>query len=356
MENNILLVDDQREILRFLRAALETLTGVKMKIFESQSGEEALLESSRHKIDLLVTDYKLPGMTGLELMHKIRARHPDAKVILISGVSERKARQELANAGALAIFDKPISVADFLDAVERALGLVKTIFAAELKAEAAEQDDERPLKPSELLTNFRQDVNADAVLLINDSGFVQARAGEIRDKNEEERVLPFLNQIHKASLAVSSAERGSYHIFVGKDFDFLFAPINPAYSILIAGVGLASEERVTEMTANLLGLRSQVEKSLRSIGQTGALHEPKIPAPQVEPEPPFVIPEDVTPAADLEALFSSALQGKTSAPAALDTDDFWNQAAEAHGSKPANANVISLEEARKRGLISDDKK
>ncbi|GAB4547608.1 MAG: hypothetical protein Fur002_23740 [Anaerolineales bacterium] len=355
MEHNILLVDDQREILRFLRAALETLKNVKIKVFESQSGEEALLESTRHKIDLLVTDYKLPGMTGLELMHKIRARHPDAKVILISGVSERKARQELANAGALAIFDKPISVADFLDAVERALGLVKTIFAAELKAEAVVQEDQRPLKPSELLTNFRQDVNADAVLLINDSGFVQARAGKLRDESEEERVLPFLNQVHKASLAISSGGRGSYHIFVGKDFDLLFAPINPAYSVLIAGAGLASEERVMEMTANLLGLRSQVEKSLRSIGQTGALHERKIPSPEPAPEPPLIIPEDTTPAADLEALFSNALQSKTSAPAASDAEDFWNQAAEQHGSKPANSNVISLEEARKRGLISDEK-
>jgi len=78
MERRILLVDDQRDILKLLRSALDTLKNEKIKISEAPSGEEALLESTRHKVDLLVTDYKLPGMSGVELMHKIRVRHPDA--------------------------------------------------------------------------------------------------------------------------------------------------------------------------------------------------------------------------------------------------------------------------------------
>jgi two-component system, response regulator YesN len=87
MGHNILLVDDQRDILRLIHATLDTLKQPELKIFESPSGEEALLESSRHKIDLLITDYKLPGMSGVELMHKVRARNPEAKVILITGMN-----------------------------------------------------------------------------------------------------------------------------------------------------------------------------------------------------------------------------------------------------------------------------
>ena len=85
MSCNILLVDDQRDILRLLHTTLDTLKIPELKIFESPSGEEALLESARNKIDLLITDYKLPGMNGVELMHKIRARQPEAKVVLITG-------------------------------------------------------------------------------------------------------------------------------------------------------------------------------------------------------------------------------------------------------------------------------
>ena len=122
MDRNVLLVDDQRDILRLLHSTLDTLKKPEIKIFEAPSGEEALLHSSRHKVDLLVTDYKLPGMSGVELMHKVRARHPEAKVVLVTGVTDRKVREEILNAGALAVFDKPIPLADFLDVVERGSG------------------------------------------------------------------------------------------------------------------------------------------------------------------------------------------------------------------------------------------
>ena len=115
--------------------------------------------SARHKVDLLVADYQLPGMTGVELMHKIRVRHPEVKVILITGMTERKVRDEMLNAGALAIFDKPIPLADFLDVVERSLGLVQTIFPLKKRKEKL-----KSVTPglSDLLANFRQDIKADA--------------------------------------------------------------------------------------------------------------------------------------------------------------------------------------------------
>ena len=85
----ILLVDDQRDILKLLHSTLNTLAH-EMDIFEAPSGEEALLEASRNKVDLLVADYRLPGITGVELMHKIRAKYPDVRIILITGMTDRK--------------------------------------------------------------------------------------------------------------------------------------------------------------------------------------------------------------------------------------------------------------------------
>jgi CheY-like chemotaxis protein len=51
----ILLVDDQRDIVRLLHATLQTL-GHQLDIVDAPSGEEALLEASRRKVDLLVAD------------------------------------------------------------------------------------------------------------------------------------------------------------------------------------------------------------------------------------------------------------------------------------------------------------
>ena len=363
MDRNILIVDDQRDILRLLHSTLDTLKNVEIKVFEAPSGEEALLESSRHKVDLLITDYKLPGMSGVELMHKVRARHPEAKVILITGMNERKVREEMLNAGALAIFDKPIPLADFLDVVERGLGLVQTIFPPE-KTESGGKEEERHARLSDLLANFRQDIKAEAVFLLNDRGLVQARTGKLHDASMEVSLISTLMAIHGASLKVARHNHqesfDSYHVFSGGDHDLLFIPVTPLYALLVAGNGLAAEERVLESVSGLLALRTQVEKSLKSMGVTGKLRLPSDDTPPASSAdltpatiPAAVKPADAPPSPEMEALLKHATKVKTKAN---DADDFWSQAAEKHGNKPVNSEVISLEEARKLGLIPGDGK
>ena len=354
--SNVLLVDDHRDILRLLHSTLNTLKNKDIKVFEAPSGEEALLESGRNAIDLLITDYMLPGMSGVELMHKVRARHPEVKVIFITGMTEKKKREEMLNAGALAIFDKPITMADFLDVVERGLGLVQTIFPPEKLGEKAE---ERHSRLSDLLANFRQDVKAEAVFLLNDRGLVQARTGKLHDSSMEVSLISTLMAIHNASLKVARHNHqeniDSYHVFSGGDHDLLFIPVTPLYALLVAGNGLATEDRILETVSGLLALRGHVEKSLKSMGVTGelkALSEKDRPA---SASAPTVVAKRQTdklasavPAPEMEALLKDASAKKEQISNA---DDFWNQAAEEHGKKPASAEVISLEEARKLGII-----
>jgi len=356
--SNVLLVDDHRDILRLLHSTLNTLKNKDIKVFEAPSGEEALLPSGRNAIDLLITDYMLPGMSGVELMHKVRARHPEVKVIFITGMTEKKKREEMLNAGALAIFDKPIPMADFLDVVERGLGLVQTIFPPEKLGEKAE---ERHSRLSDLLANFRQDVKAEAVFLLNDRGLVQARTGKLHDSSMEVSLISTLMAIHNASLKVARHNHqeniDSYHVFSGGDHDLLFIPVTPLYALLVAGNGLATEDRILETVSGLLALRGHVEKSLKSMGVTGelkALSEKDRPA---SASAPTVVAKKQTdklasavPAPEMEALLKDASAQKAKVSNA---DDFWNQAAEEHGKKPASAEVISLEEARKLGIISD---
>ena len=157
----VLLVDDQKDIVRLLHSSLQTL-GHQLDLVDAPSGEEALLEASRRKIDLLVADYLLPGISGVELMRKIKARNTELKVIFISGMTERKARSEMLGAGAVAIFDKPIPLADFLDAVERSLGLVRTIFPPESSQEVDENRASFRANPiSQHNSSFRERWGAD---------------------------------------------------------------------------------------------------------------------------------------------------------------------------------------------------
>ncbi len=357
MDSNVLLVDDHRDILRLLHSTLDTLKKKEIKIFDAPSGEEALLESGRHKIDLLITDYMLPGISGVELMHKVRARHPEVKTIFITGMTDKKKRDEMLNAGALAIFDKPVPLADFLDVVERGLGLVQTIFPPE---RTGEQVEERHSRLSDLLANFRQDVKAEAVFLINDRGLVQARTGKLYDSSMEVSLISTLMSIHGASLKVARHNHqeniDSYHVFSGGDHDLLFIPVTPLYALLVAGNNLANEDRILETVSGLLALRTQVEKSLKSMGVTGELKAVSEKDRPASASAPTVVAKKQTdrlasavPAPEMEALLKDA-SAKKAQP--TDADDFWNQAAEKHGNKPATSEVISLEEARKLGIIS----
>lgn len=349
MNHNILLVDDQRDILRLLRSSLESLKNKEINIFEAPSGEEALLESTRHEINLLITDYKLPGMSGVELMRKVRARHPEIKIVFITGMTDKKMRDEMLNAGALAVFDKPIPMADFLDVVERGLGLVQTIFPSE--SASNEPAEERSSRVSDLLANFRQDINAEAVFLLNDRGLVQARTGKLHDSSMEVSLISTLMAIHAASLKVARHNHqetlDSYHIFNGGDHDLLFIPVTPLYALLVAGNGLTVEDRVLEIVNGLLALRTQVEKALKSMGVTGEL---KSAAAQPAPKKQTDQLARATPAPEMEALLNQAVTQKTQAQ---NVDDFWNEAAQKHGNKPISPEVMSLEEARKLGLLPD---
>jgi CheY-like chemotaxis protein len=353
MTSTILLVDDQRDILRLLHSTLGTLKNEGLEIIEAPSGEEALLEvSRRHRIDLLVADYLLPGMTGVELMHKVRIRHPDVKVIWISGMTNSKARDEMLNAGAVAIFDKPIPLADFLDMVERSLGLVRTIFPTETDAKT----EAKRSRVSDLLANFRQDTKASAVFLISDRGLVVARAGDLHDSSREVSLISSLTAIYSAGLKVAKLNRqealDQYYIFAGGDHDLILVPVDPSYSLLLAGNGIAKRENIFETVEAMLKVRNEVGKSLRSMGVTAELKQPPTAPPTKRKGKTGELKAN-PPAPEMEALLNDADKTKVKQE---EIDAFWNQAAELHANKSTNSEVISYEEARKLGLAPDQKK
>jgi CheY-like chemotaxis protein len=356
MSYGILLVDDQRDILRLLHSTLDTLKNKDLEIIEAPSGEEAMLEVGRHRIDLLVADYLLPGMTGVELMHKVRAKHPDVKVVLVTGMTDRKARDDMLNAGAIATFDKPIALADFLDVVERSLGLVRTIFPPESDA----RTQAKRSRISDLLANFRQDIKADAVFLLNDRGLVMARAGNLRDSSMEVSLLSALTAMFGAALKVAKFNHqetlDQYFVFNGGDHDLFLIPVDPAYSLLLAGSGLAARENIPDTTEAMFAIKNEVARSLRSMGVTSELKEPAASPAPTAPAPKKKGKTNELPAAppapEIESMLKEAGKKKVKQE---EMDAFWNQAAEEHANKSTNPDVLSYEEARKMGLAPDQK-
>jgi hypothetical protein len=259
-------------------------------------------------------------------------------------MTERKARDEMLNAGAVAMFDKPIPLADFLDAVERSLGLVRTIFPPESTREAEEQHQTL----SELLTDFRQKIKADAIFLISDRARVLARAGDLYDSSMEVSLLSSIMAIYSASLKVSrfihQEDLRNYHVFRGGDHDLILIPVNSSHALLLAGKEIAKSNRILQTIQEMLAVRLSIGNVLQLLGVATAPITAELGL--LEPEPLTLELAEPEPEVDLDALFASANKNAS----VKDLDAFWDEAVEKTSNAPTNPDVISFEEASKLGL------
>ena len=117
----ILLVDDSKDGLLVRRTLLEE---VGYSVQTAVNGEEGLKLFEAEAFDLVVTDYHMPRMDGLELLVRIRALKPAMRVILVSGFAEPLGLNE-GNTGADAVIAKSANEpANLLRAVKRLLNRV----------------------------------------------------------------------------------------------------------------------------------------------------------------------------------------------------------------------------------------
>lgn len=344
-EYRVLIVEDQREVSRLLRTALETLE-VELKVAEVPSGEEAILDSTRHPIDLLVADFRLPGMTGIELMRKIHKNQPRAKTILITGQTDPRIRKEVAEAGADGFFIKPVSIADFLDAVERHLGLVETILPPEPIAALEEAAPHLP----DLLAGLRQELDATTVLLISDAGKVLARAGEWTSTNLEISLISSLLLMYSAGQKISrllgQETNSNWCVFDGGENDLIFAPVVKGQAMLVIGKKMIDEQRVISALSAFSKARGLIQNAL--LGMT----------PNVATRPSFFKNEEpVTVPLETEEKdtpdLDPFLKGLKVKLKVAEVNEFWDDALENQPSS-IKPDTLSYEQARQLGLTPED--
>jgi CheY-like chemotaxis protein len=118
MHGRILLVDDN---VRGSTARKTILEELGHKIHVACSGADALEQFSQHKFDLVVTDYKMPRMDGLELIARLRKQQPEIRIVLVSGFVDTLGLNE-ATTGADGVIPKSANeVTHLVRAVNRLL-------------------------------------------------------------------------------------------------------------------------------------------------------------------------------------------------------------------------------------------
>jgi DNA-binding NarL/FixJ family response regulator len=114
----VLLADDHADVADQLRLILETECDV---IAVVRDGRALLAAASRLVPDVIVTDYAMPGMDGLEATTEILARAPHARVVLVTSYSGTGIQHQALAAGALGYVTKFKAHDDLLPAVRAAV-------------------------------------------------------------------------------------------------------------------------------------------------------------------------------------------------------------------------------------------
>ena len=100
----LLIVDDEVRILTALRRVLRS---ERYEILTAETPAEALRLLDERRVDLILSDHKMPGMSGLELLARASSKQPSAGRILITGWTEEVPPEELAAVGVRALLPKP---------------------------------------------------------------------------------------------------------------------------------------------------------------------------------------------------------------------------------------------------------
>jgi len=114
----ILLVDDNANGLAARKSVLEELG---YRIVTCTSGADALEQFASHKFDLVVTDYKMPRMDGLELISRLRKYTPDLPIVLVSGFVDSMGLNEESTGADVVIQKCANEVSHLVRAVNRLL-------------------------------------------------------------------------------------------------------------------------------------------------------------------------------------------------------------------------------------------
>lgn len=121
-KKRVLIVDDEEDMIWSLQKNLPN-EDLKLIIFTASSGEEALAILEKTKIDLVVTDIRMPGISGIDLLLAIRNSYPDIGVIVMTAFPSSESKAEVLEKGGLHFIEKPFDIKELRESARKALGV-----------------------------------------------------------------------------------------------------------------------------------------------------------------------------------------------------------------------------------------
>lgn len=118
----VLVVDDSSTMRSIVRKILSA-SRFRLDVFEAQEGIEALKQIGAGNFDLVILDYNMPGLNGLETLSEIKRQYPKTGVIMMSSDQDEEIAERAWEIGAVAFLWKPFYPADIDVVLHRVYGL-----------------------------------------------------------------------------------------------------------------------------------------------------------------------------------------------------------------------------------------
>ena len=205
----ILIVDDEKAQRDGLCRLLYTIYPEDM-ILEAENGEQALETLELLECDIVITDIRMPGINGLELLQKIRQRNQNTAVIILSGYEEFSYAKEALRYGAKDYLLKPVEISE----VQKCLEGVRKEIIAHRKEDASRASMETHLQETEIVyleylmqhfvcrQNFDKKEKIREILPIEQPGYLFLC--EVKVENGKALNIPEFRMAIKSCIAASS--------------------------------------------------------------------------------------------------------------------------------------------------------
>ena len=146
----VLLVDDEITSLAIMK---KMLSGEGYDVNTANNGEEALSKANLMKYDIVITDFNMPGISGIELTKELLNLDPETIILLITAYASIKGSVEAIKVGAFDYLTKPVNREELLLSVQRACDKINILKENQLLKNKLILTNDESNKETEYLTN-----------------------------------------------------------------------------------------------------------------------------------------------------------------------------------------------------------
>ncbi len=373
-EKKILVVDDHFEMLEFLRSMLE-LSNQDYEVLAVPSAEEGLLELRRTHFDLVITDVRLPGMSGFDLVRQTKAIKSGIPMIMITAYSSAEGRKEAEELGVFRYFPKPLDTDEMLSAVHKALYGESVILSpvTAVSPSPLSRPQQISARVRKRLESLCTDTGAAQLVLATTLGETALSVGNGRVANAEKLIAILAHNLEGSFLLAQELNRQEpftlqYH--VGAQIELYVANVGRDYFLAMffemqarrgrIGTVWVFAQRAIKELLNLLPQSEQLAAgepaAVKPASKLAAAEETAVPKPlpissaveESEPEMDSSEWLDIEPEELANILTNEAELLKDTGV----LNAFWDEAL-AESDMVAGSGV-SWEEAKRQGLIPTD--